>query len=223
MRVKARLAAAALGFALPALALARWLASGAMASAPIALPALPEAMGPWSLAVESRLSDEHLELIRPDAHLVRRYEAPGRTPLWLYVGLYAGRAGYDAGAHDPEVCYPAQGWEVVGSRSIDVPLGNDGTLRAKLLDAHHGTSRQAVLYWFQPAGRWPAGATAEQVLRIFDAMAGRPQYAFVRLAAPVDGHLDGERDLAEFAARVARPIRAALEADRGGTPEGAWF
>jgi hypothetical protein len=94
---------------------------------------------------------------------------------------------------------------------------------ARLLAAHRGSAKQSVLYWFQPAGRWPAGAAVEQLARVFDAVAGRPQYAFVRLAAPGDASLDDERDLAEFAAQIARPIRAALEAADRGSPTGARF
>jgi hypothetical protein len=67
-----------------------------------------------------------------------------------------------------------------------------------------------VLYWFQPAGRWPGGAAVEQLLRIFDAIAGRPQYAFVRLSAPGRSDLEPTADLADFAARIAGSVRDAL-------------
>jgi hypothetical protein len=51
------------------------------------------------------------------------------------------------------------------------------------------------------------------VVRIWDALTGRPQYAFVRIAVPsLPGH-DAERELLEFAAEIAWPIRAALSPD----------
>ena len=213
MRVRARLAAAAFAFLVPALALTRWQAAGGTAKAAIGLPPLPDAIGPWALVEEQRLSAEHFAMLTPDAHVWRLYAAEGRAPIWAYVAVYAGRAGYEAGAHDPEVCYPAQGWEILGSRPSRVSLAEGAVLRARLLAAHRGSARQSVLYWFQPAGRWPADAAVEQLARVLDAVAGRSQYAFVRLAAPADASLDGERDLAEFAAYIARPIRAALEAE----------
>jgi len=223
MRVRARLAAAALAFLVPALALARWQSAVGTAKAAIGPPPLPDAIGPWVLVEEQRLSTEHFAMLTPDAHVWRLYAAEGRAPIWAYVAVYAGRAGYEAGAHDPEVCYPAQGWEILGSRPFRVSLAEDEVLRARLLAAHRGSARQSVLYWFQPAGRWPADAALEQLARVLDAVAGRPQYAFVRLAAPADASLDAEPDLAEFAARIAPPIRAALEADDGGAPGGARF
>jgi EpsI family protein len=223
MRVRGRLAAAALAFLVPALALAGWQAAEGTGKAATSAPLLPDAIGPWTLVEEQRLSAEHFALLTPDAHLWRLYAAEGRAPIWAYVAVYAGRANYEAGAHDPEVCYPAQGWEILGSRPYGVSLAEGEILRARLLAAHRGSARQSVLYWFQPAGRWPAGAALEQLARVVDAVAGRPQYAFVRLSAPADARLDGEGDLADFAARIARPIRAALEADHGGAPGGARF
>jgi hypothetical protein len=47
-------------------------------------------------------------------------------------------------------------------------------------------------------------------MRIVDAVLGRPQYAFVRLSAPRDAGPDAARDLAEFAKRIAWPVRVAV-------------
>jgi len=222
MRVRVRLAAAAIGFLLPGLALARWTASSASTAAVVRLPTLPESIAGWTLSGESHISDIEMAIIRPDAHIVRWYQAPDRSPILLYVGLYGGRAGYDAGAHDPEVCYPAQGWQIMGTRNVEVPLASDVKLHAKLLDVHKGAEREAVLYWFQPAGRWPGPASVEQLVRIFDAVAGRPQYAFVRLSARWASGLPApEPELADFASQIAWPVRDALGggANDGQLPE----
>ncbi len=210
MKLRLRLAALAIAFLIPGLVLARWLGAGGMAATPISLPALSEAVGPWKLAVDRRMSDNQLALLEPDAYFVRRYTAPGRTPILAYVAMYGGRASYGKGAHDPEVCYPAQGWEIVGSRSVDVALPKRETLRVKMLDAQHLNARETVFYWFQPAERWPASAAVEQLMRIVDAVVGRPQYAFVRLSAPGVAGPDTARDLAEFATRIAWPVRVAV-------------
>jgi EpsI family protein len=222
MRVRLRLAAAAIGFLLPALALARWTGSPAASASDVGLPRLPDPIGSWALAGEGHLSDTEMALISPDAHLVHGYQAPGRPPILLYIGLYGGRAGYDAGAHDPEVCYPAQGWQIMGTRDVEVALADGEKLHAKLLDVHKGAEREAVLHWFQPAARWPASAAVEQLARIFDAVAGRPQYAFVRLSTRMQavGPLEAERELADFASQIAWPVRDALggEANEGPLP-----
>jgi hypothetical protein len=70
---------------------------------------------------------------------------------------------------------------------------------------------QAVLYWFQPASRWPKAGALEQLFQVFDAASGRPQYAFVRLSNPRDGSGQSEADLMEFASALAPAIRAEVE------------
>jgi EpsI family protein len=211
MRVRVRLAAVLVALLLPALVLARWtLAAGK----PVDLartPPLPDRVGPWTATQERALEADVLAMIDPDAYRVRLYEAEGRTPIWLYVGVYAGRAGSGKGAHEPEVCYPAQGWEVLRSRPAALRLRDGDTLHAQELAFHRGQARQAVLYWFQPAARWPTASAAEELLRVLDAVAGRPQYAFVRLSAPSDESPDAGRDLAEFAVGIAPAVRELTE------------
>ena len=46
---------------------------------------------------------------------------------------------------------------------------------------------------------------------MLDAIAGRPQYAFVRLSARSDGNPVAAADLAEFAVGIAPAIRGVVE------------
>jgi EpsI family protein len=124
--------------------------------------------------------------------------------------MYGGRSGYGRGAHDPEVCFPAQGWEILRSSSVVVPQRED-RIHTKLLRAERLNREQAVLYWFQPARRWPKAGAFEEALRVLDAASGRPQYAFVRLSSPRDGSGRSEADLMEFASALAPAIRAEVE------------
>lgn len=218
MKMRLRLGAVVLGLLLPALALASWMAAlGGAGATSIALPELPRQIGPWTMTAERELEPLVFEQLQPDEYLVRRYEAPKRTPIWVYVAVYGGRASYGSGAHDPQVCYPAQGWEIVRSEGIAVPLAALQTLSAKIIDAQNGNTKQVALYWFQPAERWPLRESAEQLIRIIDAIVGRPQYAFVRLSAP-SGPANVRDDLVEFATRIAWPVRAALSTTEGGSP-----
>lgn len=213
MSARLRLMAVAASLLVPGLALARWMTSAGARGAEVRAPALEAQLGSWSYRQETQLSADHFAMLEPDAYLWRLYTAPSGGGIWVYAALYGGRAGYDAGAHDPEVCYPAQGWEILGARTASLPMPDGGRIVAKLLDAHQGAVSQKVLYWFQPAGRWPAAASLEQLARVGDAIAGRPQYAFVRLAATAEpgGGPRVEAELLDLAARVAWPIRAALE------------
>jgi EpsI family protein len=211
MSARGRLAAVAVALLLPALVLGRWMLVTSTSTPVVPTLSLPQQVGPWHATAEENLEAEALALIEPDAYVMRQYEAAGRTPIWLYVGVYAGRTGYGKGAHDPEVCYPAQGWEIVQSELFDVPLAGGDRLTTRRLEAHLGLAKESVLYWFQPAKRWPAQAATEQLLRVLDAARGRPQYAFVRVSGPTDGGATVVRDLAEFAGGVAASIRAVVD------------
>jgi EpsI family protein len=213
MRVKLRLTAIPFALLVPALILGRWsLGTGEPPSVPP--PSMPSRIGAWTATLEQTLDAEVLAQIEPDAYQIQRYEAPDRPPIWLYVGVYAGRAGSGRGAHDPEACYPAQGWEIEHSQAAVIPMEDGKDLHARRLRFRRGLAREAVLYWFQPARRWPVSSGIEQLMRIRDALEGRPQYAFVRLSAPSSG--TPASDLAEFAVEIAPTIRGLL--DRVGTP-----
>jgi EpsI family protein len=208
--VKLRLGAVAIALLLPALVLAHWSAAtrrpGGLAS-PLSLP---REVGSWKAVTEERLAPETLAIVEPDAYLMRRYEAPGRTEIWAYVAVYAGRFGYGKGAHDPMICYPALGWEILDTRALDVAVGGSEKLGAELVSVHKGISKRAAVYWFQPAGRWPVNSPREHLLRVFDTLAGEPQYAFVRLSGSTDESPTAVPDLAEFAGEIAPAVRAAV-------------
>ncbi len=186
------------------------LRSGASQPAQLARFALPQQVETWTAVLDEEFDEDVLSVIEPDAYAMRLYEAEGRTPVWVYVGMYGGRAGYGKGAHDPEVCFPAQGWEILRTSSAVVPQEED-RIHTKLLRVQRVHREQAVLYWFQPASRWPRAGALEQFLRVLDAASGRPQYAFVRLSGPRDGSRQSESDLIEFASALAPAIRGEVE------------
>ncbi len=170
---------------------------------------LPERVGGWIAAGDEELEEWVLKSVAADEYAMRRYAADGRTPVWVYIGLYGGRAD-GKGAHDPESCYPGQGWEIVRSGSAIVPQADDG-IHGKFLVVQRVNKEQEVLYWFQPARRWPTTGLPEQLLQVLDAVTGRPQYAFVRVSAARQEGSGSEADLIEFASGLAPSIREGVE------------
>ncbi len=160
---------------------------------------------------ESELEPEVLAQIQPDLYRLWLYSSEGRPPIWSYLAFYRGIVF--TGAHDPAVCYPAQGWEVLGgSRDLKLPMEDGGTLSARLLRVHLRGRKELVLYWYQTVGRWPKSAWAEQILRVYDSLRGSPQYAFVRLSAAATP--ETEDLLLRFAHELAPEVREVLETGR---------
>jgi EpsI family protein len=219
MSLRLRLVGVALALLLPGQLLGVWLFAD---GPPMQVPpsAIPSHMGPWSGGADEPLDPRVLEMLEPSSYAARTYSARGRPSIGLYVSFYAGRAGYARSPHDPEVCYPAAGWETVATTSVEVPVPGGNSLRAQLFDAQLGAQRQLVLYWFQPVARWPQGVVVEELRILLDAVAGHPQYAFVRLVAGVPEV--GLRsavlgDLIAFASELAWPVRAAVSGEQPPT------
>jgi EpsI family protein len=209
----------ALALLLPGQLLGVWL-FGAGPAPRVPPSAIPSQVGPWSGGADEALNPRVLEVLDLSSYVARSYSASGRPPIGLYVGFYAGRAGYATSPHDPEICYPAAGWETVATSSVEVPVPGGTSLRAHLFDVQLGNKRQLVLYWFQPAARWPRGAVAEELSILLDAVAGRPQYAFVRLVASVPEVAMRSAvlgDLTAFASELAWPVRVAVSGEQPPT------
>jgi EpsI family protein len=219
MSLRLRLALVALALLLPGQLLVVWaFAEGPSLLVPAS--ALPAQVGAWSGGADERLDPGVFQALGPSSYVARTYTTSGRPSVGLYVGFYSGRAGQARAAHDPEVCYPAAGWETVATNPVEVPLPGGDSLRAQLLEAHLGAKRQLVLYWFQPAARWPQGVVAEEIRFILDAVVGRPQYAFVRLIAAVPEAASRAEILDQlivFASELAWPVRSVVSGDQAAT------
>jgi EpsI family protein len=166
---------------------------------------LPDRLGEHRLRAEQPLDADVVAMLSPESYSMRVYADEAGSVVWIYVALYSGTG--TSGAHDPTVCYPAQGWDAAAPEERELVLPTDEKLTVKLLAASQAGREELVLYWFQPAERWPAASSPEHLFRIVDRFAGHPQYGFVRLSTSLDTKGDGEREAAE--ARLTRMAVAA--------------
>lgn len=189
-----------------ALAVARdWSAGGEMR---FEAPSAPRELSHYRAVEDAALEADVLEMVQPDSYVMRLYRSErDATNAWLYLASYS--TSEATGAHDPAVCYPAQGWDLQGLRSLSVPLEGGESLTARLLLANQAGQQELVLYWFQPMGRWPQPAPWEQLLRAYDGFAGRPEYVFVRLSTPFSESAQAE--LVELAQQLAPWLRSAMQ------------
>ncbi len=166
--------------------------------------ALPVEISSHRLVREQPLDDEVVEMLEPESYTMRLYEDPSGAAVWIYFAIYSGTDS--TGAHDPSVCYPAQGWDTGAPEERSLSLADGSTMAVRALNATLGGKEERVLYWFQPAERWPTFTPREQVQRILDGFAGRSQYGFVRLSTQVSGAAGIDRATAD--ARLAAVARA---------------
>jgi len=163
---------------------------------------VPDRIGAHRAQEDSPLAPDVLEMLQPESYVMRRYRSPEGRSIWVYLAAYSGTGS--TGAHDPTVCYPANGWDLSRLDSVDIAVeGGDDTLKARLLLATQRGQEELALYWFQPVGRWPREAPWEHLLRVYDRFAGRPQYVFVRLSTSLPR---GERLPSDELVRLAREL-----------------
>ncbi|MBW2359369.1 MAG: EpsI family protein [Deltaproteobacteria bacterium] len=209
MRVKRRLLAVAIALVVPGIAFASWMLQTYQPPGPVTTIEVPDEVGPWRGVQDDVFSPEVVSRLGMDSYRLRQYAAPQQATIWLYVGMYGALRAGGGKYHDPAGCFPAQGWEVMDYQQLEIDMIGSGTLHSQIMEVQRGSERQSVLYWFQPFGRWPADRSAAELLRVFDAIRGSPEYAFVRLSAPAGP--TSERNLVEFAAEIAPTVRAAVE------------
>lgn len=90
-----------------------------------------------------------LDDLDPDALLMRTYQAPGRAPLWFVV-VYHENARL--GAHDPELCYRSQGFELtkLPDAVVDTSIG---PIPVRRFEAVRPGRSERVWYFWYTAGR----------------------------------------------------------------------
>jgi EpsI family protein len=176
---------------------------------PFELGDAPRVLAGMVRAGDSRLEERVLQEIAPSAYLMRSF-SDGTTDALAYVAFYT---GFDSsGAHDPQVCYPAQGFDIGEIRNVAVPLGDGGQLWSKVFRARQGAYEEVVLHWFQPLDRWPADPRLEPWVRMLQAFRGKKAYAFVRISVEIGtgGAAAAEQRAIAMAAELAPWSRAVL-------------
>src|SRR5215813_12626284 len=92
------------------------------ASLQVRLQEFPLQVEGWA-GTESRLHSSVVTLLGLDDWLLRLYQHPSRGFVWFYIGFLKNLGAL--GHHSPQVCYPAQGWELLeeGLQQINIPEG----------------------------------------------------------------------------------------------------
>jgi EpsI family protein len=119
---------------------------------PINLEALfPKTIGAWRI-------DESLPVILPapdvqakldkiyNQVLSRTYVNPDGARIMLSVA-YGGDQSDGTNAHRPEVCYPAQGFQISGNRRTLIQLSDGDAIAARHLMSQLGTRFEPITYW----------------------------------------------------------------------------
>lgn len=118
-----------------------------LALMPETLSAFPMELDGWS-GEELALPDVVVEELEADDTLARRYRSDDGEAVWFVI-IFHQNERY--GAHEPVVCYRAQGWDVTGQGVVPV-AGEDTSFEANWLLVEAEGQKRVAVYWWYTAG-----------------------------------------------------------------------
>ncbi|MBY6155159.1 VPLPA-CTERM-specific exosortase XrtD [Vannielia litorea] len=178
----------------------------------------PERLGEWT-GVRGALDPRVERVIAPDDYLHLTYFSPvGAVPVQIFSSYYIDQTG-SAAIHSPEICLPADGWEVseFGTRPLDMEGTGYGRFDAIRAVITKGTEHQLVYYWFEQRGSRMVNDVAVKFGVLADGITkGRRDGGFVRFVTPIEGENAGA--MAEAETRIRALMREALPELQGFIP-----
>jgi EpsI family protein len=155
----------------------------ASAPQPPSWTSIPYQIGGW------RGIDGHFDPIYgddpADTSIVRTYQRSDGLPVILYVGFY-GHLTEIVQIHSPEICYPAQGWNILPVGKSTTGLYRGREIRAQEILVDKNGDRRLVLWWYNAGDQ-----SFENRIRYFygllvlSAFTGRTDGSMVRLEVPI--------------------------------------
>jgi len=187
-----------------------WLTATPVAPKRARLADFPAALGNWSMRTNDSLPDDVLAVLKPDDYLQRSYKSSTGPELGVFIAYYAAqRAGESM--HSPKNCLPGSGWEPIERSTIVIGRDSAGNpLEANYFVVQKGTTRAAVIYWYQESGRVIASEYWGKAFLVWDGVkTGRHDGAIIRLVVPVE-HDESPNHAVKAAVAFAQELRPVL-------------
>ena len=142
---------------------------------------VPKRFGDWTeitpMAAQADLATTPEGAASPDQPyddvLMRTYVNGAGEQVMLALA-YAREQRQDVKVHLPEICYPAQGYKVIGLTPAALAVGADGaTVPGKHMLASDNNRIEAVSYWVRIGDAYPQGGFAMRMKIFRDGMGGK--------------------------------------------------
>lgn len=189
---------------------------GSMAGLPISpetLEGFPMQIGGWT-GKEVPMDETIAGKTDADAHINRQYSRQnGRESVILYVA-YGG--SWEMIFHRPEICYPGNGWTLIDSNSMELPVHNGMKLPCRIFRFSRGelqTREVVVLYYCFADGLTYSNISLLRS-RVWGALAAVDRFAQVQIVVSSEGILTSEamiRIVSDFAVESASSIAQLLD------------
>jgi len=147
------------------------------------------------------LSPRIVEELKLDDFIFQTY-MKNKDSVSLYVGYYF--TGKKVGAaHDPQVCYPGQGWKLSNKQTHSYSLENGEEIHYSSIIAESDGKKELIYYWFQVDDETAAGTLSQKIILFQKRILHEGESnAFVRISTSLDNRsvLEAESLLLSFIA-----------------------
>lgn len=182
-------------------------------SVPLSRPLaeIPRQLAGWSLAHESPVDAETMELLKADDTVNRTYRTADGAFASLFIAFFKSqRAG--VAPHSPKVCLPGSGWVPAESTTINIDIPGREPINVNRYIVTKGDSRSLIIYWYQTPYRVIANELTAKLYTIVDGLKHhRSDTTLVRIIVPIQGaESEAERDAIRFIQNIFNPVREFL-------------
>jgi EpsI family protein len=146
---------------------------------------------------------EIMDVLSPDKIVYKTYERQGRVPVTLFVAFYSTMEKADL-SHSPIVCFTGQGWNVLETKEVEIPIGLPKTKKItvnQLIQKKSGVT-MITFYWYQSSDRDFDNRGIQKVDLFISRLLGKSdRNAFIRVNASLSEGGDIKRlqaDLHQF-------------------------
>ncbi|WOB07304.1 exosortase-associated protein EpsI, B-type [Piscinibacter gummiphilus] len=177
--------------------------------------AIPQQFGNWrldpaqSVLVVNPQTQQLLDKLYGQV-LTRTYVSPSGYRIMLSVA-YGNHQRGAMQAHKPEVCYPAQGFNLLHSESAEIGTPY-GAIPGRRMSTHKGSHFEPVTYWFTLGEQAVRSRFEQRVAEIRSTLTGQIPDGLLFRVSSID--TDTKRAYAEHDRFVADLLGATATADR---------
>jgi len=174
------------------------------------LSRVPLVLQDWQGTERGTLDGDSLEMLDPDAYLLREYTRSDGYPVDLSI-LFGYR---ETTFHSPGFCLLGGGWNILQKSRRSLQLGTgDGEVLANEFLLQRGGEERTVLYWYMSHGATTPSFMQFRYHLLRNRVLRRPTWgALIRVSAPIAGSQEEAAQASEDLLREIHPdLREALK------------